>query len=444
MRGAALLLGLALGLGSTALPAAEPSPIDLLTTTSLTVSEKRSQLQALANARPDSGEAWAAYGEVLEQDGDLAAALLAYEKATTVEPALFSPWFRLGLLLKRGVPEKDLPRAEAAFRRALEAGAPKARTLNELAVTMALQGRNADAIKAWQDALVEDPGWGALHANIIKAALREGKESLVRTTFEEGLKAERFEDTTALHWGEFLAGKGRLKEAQEAYQRALQAQPLRPRLRYYHGLVLEKLKRPDEALTELRTARQLAEQQDAGSDLIESADWACFRVSHPKDEAEFQRTRDLVYRPAPDARKLQDNLQRALAILDPLLQRHPEFWNGFFVRGVAHRRLNNVEKARADLQKVLELRPREPNASMEMALLLRDEHSFDAAADLAEGVLERVRKDPLMAMNAGFIFIEAKRCDRAWEAYDVATRLAGAENTVPLRDELDLRCPRPN
>jgi Flp pilus assembly protein TadD len=93
------------------------------------------------------------------------------------------------------------------------------------------------------------------------------------------------------------------------------------------------------------------------------------------------------------------------------------------------------------LGKVLELNPAEANATMELALLHRDEFQFNEAADLAEKAVSLAPRDPIFAINAGFVLIEAGRCARAWELYRTALRMVGEQNTAPLRDMLELRCP---
>lgn len=404
------------------------------------VADRRRELQALANSNADSAEVWAAYGEVLNAAGEGELALRAFERASQLDPKLYTPWFWIGTLKKRGTPKPDYPAAEAAFRKALEAGSEKPQTLNELAVTLALQGKMDEAVSMWRRAVRQDPQWGVLYTNLMKAASGKRDEAMADGLLADAIAAERFEETSVLIYGTFMADRQRPEKAESAYRRAIAKHPDRPRLHFYLGTALAAQNRKDEALAELRRAREMAVTAGDNAEIIQSTDWEVFRIQFPEEEKQFQEARMLVFGEVADARQRDRNMKKAIGILDKVLARRGDFWNGFFVRGVANRRIDNRPAARADLQRVLDLHPDEPNATMELALLERDERNFARAADLAERATTLAPRDPLFAVNAGLILIEAGRCGKAWEQYGRAVRMVGEQNAAILRDELELRC----
>ncbi|MBI5154365.1 tetratricopeptide repeat protein, partial [Candidatus Poribacteria bacterium] len=158
---------------------------------SRTAEERLPELEELAIAHPDSPDAWAALGELRMSAGQDGLALDAFNRAVQRDANLYSSWHWIGILNKRG--KRDLPAALTAFRKALNAGAPKSREMNEIAVTQAQLGEMEAALATWRLALAEDPAWGVLYANAIKACLALEDEPGARQLFELGLKAERFE-----------------------------------------------------------------------------------------------------------------------------------------------------------------------------------------------------------------------------------------------------------
>ena len=429
---------------ATATPAptqtAEEEAMGILENDSLPAETRRDLLQKLANSNPGSAEVWSAYGEALEETGDASTAFRAYSKATELDSNYYTPWYRMGVLAKRGMPKPDYQRAEVYFRRAMKAGGPKAETLNQLAFSRAMQGDMEGAAKAWQDAIREDPQWGVLYSNLIKAALRLGDEEMVERYLPGAIAAERFEESAVLQYGDYLVSRGDEEEAITLYDKAIARHPGVPNLHFYRGLALEQAGRDTEAIKSLRKAGELAEANGQAAKIGQAVEFEIFRIKNPGDEEDFQEARRRVFGKYDDSKDLKKAMRKAVKELNPLIEKHPDFWNGYFIRGVALRRLNETEQAQADLRKVLELQPGEPNATMELALLLRDLYEFEKAAELADKAVELAPRDPLFAVNAGLIMIEVERCERAWELYRRAVKMVGEENARVLKEQLEIRC----
>jgi tetratricopeptide (TPR) repeat protein len=412
----------------------------ILSDESIPIEERRTGILRIVNQHPDVAEAWASYGEALEKMGDREKALLAFTKATQLNPSLYSPWYWIGIIQKRGAPTPDYPKAELAFRRALTEGAPKPQALNELGVSLALQGKMKEAVDCWKEAVTQDPQWGALYNNIMKGAARLNDEELGWKYLDAAIAAERFEESAVMQFGEYLSARGKSSRAVEVYTKAVAAHPDNARIRYYHGVALGESGKKDEAIAQLREATRIAAASTDVSDISQAAEWAIFRIENPKAEKQFQEARKLVFQPEADWSKISGDLEKAVKMLEPLVAKYPDFWNGYFVRGVAYRRLGRAEEAQKDLLKVLELHADEPNTTMELALMKRDQYDFEAAANYAEKAITLAPRDPMFAVNGGLIMIEAGRCDRARELYNKAVRMVGPENAAILKDQLDVRC----
>ncbi|MCC6547911.1 tetratricopeptide repeat protein [Candidatus Sumerlaeota bacterium] len=404
------------------------------------IEERRVEILKIVNENPNDAESWAAYGEALEKLGERDKALLAFQKSSELNPKLYSPWLWQGILYKRGTPKPDYVKAEQAFRRALTEGAPRARTLNELGVTLAMSGNSKASIDCWKEAISTDPDWGVLYNNLFRVATKTGDEKLMQEYFDAALKAARFEEGAVMQCGEYYIAGRRAGRAVEVYEKAVAVHPRNARIRYYYANALAEDGRKKEARREFEAAMEMARQSDEVSDVVQSAEWAIFKLENAKAEKEFQSARKLVFQPETDWTKMKPDLEKAVRILDPLIEDYPEFWNGYFVRGVAYRRMNKVAEAQRDLEKVLALHPDEPNATMELALMKRDQYDFAAAADYAEKAIKLAPRDPMFAINGGLIMIEAGRCDRAWELYRITVKMVGEENAAILRGQLETRC----
>ena len=115
-----------------------------------------------ASEPPESAEAWFERALGLEtQDPD--AALDAYEKALSLDPALVKARINLGCLLHE---TGRLERAEAVYREGLRGGGDDPLLLYDLGVLLDDRGRKRDAIQAYEAALHIDPRFADCHYNL--------------------------------------------------------------------------------------------------------------------------------------------------------------------------------------------------------------------------------------------------------------------------------------
>jgi tetratricopeptide (TPR) repeat protein len=405
----------------------------------LTPAERVEKIQAIVDANPGKAELWAVLGEALEAAGKPEEALGAFDRAVEMDPTLHSAWSWVGTLNKRL--RLDLGRAEMAFRKALEHGAPVAPTNNELGVTLAIQGRFKESLGAFDAAIAADPEWGVLYNNAIKAALSAGMERRAREYFVASLDADRFEPACVMLWGEHLVAGGKPRQAAADYAIAVEKHPDLPRIRYYYGAALSETGRKGtpQAIAELRRAKADAERLE---------DWTTarncirtlFAIENPREERDFKRAVDLVFKAERSEEEAIENVEKAMKLLNPIAERFPDFFNVFLVRGLAHRGLQDYPAAEKDLRRALELQPTEPNAAIHLAITLAAAGRVEEAMPFVDQAVEFAPRDPTVLMNAAFVRLDAGRCAEAEDLVPTIEALVGPQGVQPLVDEIAVRC----
>lgn len=403
--------------------------------------ERLAKAEALAAEYADNAEVWAAVGELREAAGRDDDALAAHVKATSLDPTLSSSWHRIGVLRKRE--RRDLPGAVMAFTKALEHSKAPASTLNELAVTLAQQGKMKDAMAAWERALAVDPEWGVLSTNATKAALALGDKKKAAAFFERTLTATRFEETGVMIYAEALVKEGRTKDAVAAYERAIAAHPERAKFRYYRGMALKDMGNKEGAKGDFREAVRLA--TDAGDAATRgTAQKALFAIEHPKDLDKLVKAEKKVQTVSENPKTVEREMTEAIALLDGLVASHPDVWEMRQLRGDAQRRLGSPDAARRDYESVLAQVPEQPDALMSLALMHRDLALPAESADFARRAMAAAPRDARILVNAGFCLLDAGQCDDAKRAANRARTVYPREvPTDPLDtldDEIEARC----
>lgn len=400
---------------------------------------KVGRLAALAEENKKNGTIWVAYGEALEAADRDEEALAAFDRAADADPTLYSAWQWIGTLNKRL--RLDLPRAEMAFVKARDLGAPPAPVNNELGVTLAMQGKFDEALAAFDRALLADADWGIVYNNAIKAAIAGRRTTKAREYFLRAIDAKRFEQNGLLMWGDYLMQSGEHADAAADYQLALAKHPDNARIRYDRGAALSRLgkKHRDAAIAELNRAREDA-RKAGDSWTVRGAERTLFAVQFPDDEKKFQAAVKDVFAMENNPERKVKQAQSAIKRLNPIVEAHPDFFNARFTRAVALRMTGDNMKAREDLAHVLKLHPDEGNALIQMALLLRDEGELKEATNYARRATAAANRDPTVLMNAAFIELDAGHCVEATALCDQVDRLVGPGASEPVRVEISARC----
>lgn len=130
-----------------------------------------SGLAASGPGAPKSGAEW--FDEALALEvSDAFAAMKAYERAVTIEPANTAAWINWGRLLHE---RADTQAAEAIYRRALDECGPDDVLMFNLGVLLEDLGRTSAALEAYQAAIGRNPDLPEAHYNLARLYETLGK-----------------------------------------------------------------------------------------------------------------------------------------------------------------------------------------------------------------------------------------------------------------------------
>ncbi|MDX1971365.1 MAG: tetratricopeptide repeat protein [Candidatus Sumerlaeia bacterium] len=381
--------------------------------------ERVEAVAALTARFPERAALWSVLGELRAEAGMNEEARLALQRAVEKNPGSAEAWYWLGVVEKRlgnfGPAESALTRVvevSASFTPAELEALPPHRTLNERAFCRVQLGNLAGAYEDWTSAIQVAPEKGFLYANALKAALMLQKPTEAESLFRQSLTAKEFDDRAALMWTDHLVKNKQLKQAFTAYAQAIAAAPNSAKLRFYHGATLKEAGRREEALAEYQKAVTLARAAGDQSTL-NTAEKAIFALQDPEQLEKLVELERLLQRDDLQAPKQQTKLREAITTMDAVLERYPDFWEPRLMRGVAHRRLGNLELADADFARVLEVAPEQPNALLNRGLVAQEIGQFPTALEFARKALDTAPNDPLIVSNGILILINAKECEEA-------------------------------
>lgn len=388
-------------------------------------------LVTLADQNPKNPGVREVVAQAFEDEGRIDDAIRLYRETTELDPSRAYAWLRHGVLLKRDL--RDLKQAEKSLRTALEKGAPRSQALNELGAALAQQKKFADALAVWDTAIQEDPGWGTLYANALKASLSLDDEQRALGYYNAGRAAvHQPPEVLFLHWGEYLGNKERYDEAIGVYRDATAKFPKSAELSCYLAQNLRIAGKTEEARGEYQRALTL-DPEGAKGRLSTWARRGLFLIEHPEDEATFQKAVQLYFGSLRDGKQPGDDVYEEVSeLLGPILEKHPEFWNAWLVQAWALRRSNKPAEAEAAIAKVLEIYPGEPNAWVEKGLIARTKGDYKTAYEHLQKARKLAPRDPTIWMNLAATEIDLGKFE------DAAVRIKSIEGRMgsPAADAL--------
>jgi predicted O-linked N-acetylglucosamine transferase (SPINDLY family) len=224
----------------------------LLYTRGLPAEAERLLKHAL-RSRPGFPEAQVVLSRVLESQGNLGAAAAALETAMRLRPDDFGAlYLYAGVLLK----QERLDEAQGALRRALAIDPENVDANLTLAALLLARGGPGDAEGPLRAVLKRDPRSVDAHARLAEVYDSRGDLSAAATELEAVLETRPDWPDALYNYGCVLKKLMRLGEAENAFRRALAADPGHFRAYRMLGSVLLGLCRTDEALALYRVARE--------------------------------------------------------------------------------------------------------------------------------------------------------------------------------------------
>ncbi len=115
--------------------------------------------------------------------------------------------------------------------------------------------------------------------------------------------------------------------------------------------------------------------------------------------------------------------ERAITILEDLVQQAPDFASGYLLLARSHFELNQWEPAIASYKRVIELNPDVSIAYLDLGVAYAETGEIDLAKESFETALQMQPGDASIHYNIGTVFVRADRIDDAIEHLRLATEL---------------------
>lgn len=457
--------------------------------------EARKDLEALVKATPGSVAAHAALGSLLLRAGEVAAAeasfsaavalapldgTLQFDRAVALErggkpqeaevsyveairlaPGLFGAWFNLGeLRLEAG----NAASAAEAFRTAVPlaaAGPARSKTFTRLGVALRKADRPAEAVTAFQDAIVFRPSNVEARIGLVRALLDQ--RDLVRAREEVGRVLALDPSHASAHWlkGQIADREGAREEARAEWAEAVRLRPSSVEMRFALARVELSLGNPGAARTLLEA---LDREHPGDAEVLFQLGRVAYREERwPEAVARYRAAIDARKTPAPetwlnlglalrsagDRTAAREAYRKALesrpgyaeamfglGMLD--LSSDPESADGWFAkavaadpayaeawfnRGILASRAKKPLDAEAAYRKALAIRPEYADARLNLAALLSRAKRWDAAVEENRAVLRLQPGNAKAWFNLGRAWSGAGKTDEAERAYRRAIAL---------------------
>jgi predicted O-linked N-acetylglucosamine transferase (SPINDLY family) len=240
-----------------------------------------------------------ALGDVLERQGERAAAIDAWRRSLALNPSLAEAHARAGEALQEEGRVDEAIGHFSAFA-SLRPGA--ARAWNNLAVALLARDRAAEAEAALRRTLALEPAHALAHFNLGRALVSQGREPEARPALEE---AARLDPANARAWdmlGSLHLRAGALLDARDAFERAVGADPGLAIAWVHLGTFRTHVGLADEAVEAFRRAEEPvpADAAQIGSTRLFALQYS---GTHGRDEV-FEAHREWAarYAPAPSPR----------------------------------------------------------------------------------------------------------------------------------------------
>jgi tetratricopeptide (TPR) repeat protein len=255
--------------------------------------------------RPENARAHTNLGIALAESGRVADAVVQYQEAIRIEPAIPAAQLNLCIALTRlGRPAEALPHGEAAVR--MDPGNANAHV--DLGLALVALGRAAEALPHYAEALRLQPQAADVPADLGVALEQLGRSAEAVAHFEAAL---RLDPTRAQTWCD-LAGayeqQGDRAAARRAVEHALGLQPDLPEALYVLGNLEAEGENFAAAIVRYRRALVLAPDYFPARNNLANA----LLITGQADEAIAQYRQ--ILRQQPGDRSAQENLARALEL----------------------------------------------------------------------------------------------------------------------------------
>ena len=300
---------------------------------------------------------------------------------------------------------------------------------NNLGLTVAREGRAAEAIDHYRTALRLNPNYAEADLSLANALLATGHATEAVGPYEAAARLQPLHPDTYAGLGLALAQSGRLPESVASYERALQLGPPSAQTENNLGNALARLGRGADAQAAYARALQLrpgyAEaERNWGNLLSESGQLAAAADHYRRAVALEPGDPEAHYRLA-NALANAGQLAQAIAEYGEAVRLRPDFAAAHANLGLALTGSGRVAAALAELQEAVRLDPKDAEAHAYYGFSLAKAGRLPEAIDQYERALELNAADADVHYNLALALRAAGRDRDAQVQFDVAARLGG-------------------
>jgi tetratricopeptide (TPR) repeat protein len=354
-----------------------------------------------------------------QQDG-LNERLRWLQAAVAAFPAMPATHNSLGVAL---LDKKDLPAAEAAFRKAIALDRKYAGARLNLGVALSEQGHEDEAIACYRKAIELDPKLAVAHHNLGNALDKKGKLNAAITCWRKAIELDSKHAKSHCILGEGLKRMGQVDEAIVCFNKAIALDPKYVAAHSNLGAILCDVKRDyDGAIACFKKAIAL----DPKVAVVHNNLGMALYGKGQLDEAiaSFKKAIALDPKDAAAHRNLggilcdgKHDYDGAIACFQKAISLDPKDAVTHFNLGNALRGKGRVDEGIASFKKAIEINPRLAGAHTGLGAILANNGHLDEATACWRKAIALDPKDALAHFNLGRVLKDQGQLDAAIASY---------------------------
>ncbi len=341
--------------------------------------------EALTGPRADLEDA---IGTLEAQQGDWHDAQQRFEHAISLDNSYVRARIHLGILFRT---RKDLINALNTLSSAAASNPPNAEALMEYGRTLAVVGKDEDAVQQFNAAIQADSNLPGIQLELAMALQRLGRQQDAIPWFQKAVEREPNNPSALTNLGLALTLTGKGKDALDYFKRALAENPKDPTVYKDLGVCHIQLSAFDEAIDDFQKALAL----------------------DPNDP-QLHYDLGLAY-------KFKDRPEDAIAELSRAGQMDPNLQDPPYTLGILYMQLGKLDEAVVELKKAVALRPENGDAWAILGSTLKQDSRLPEAAEALKKAIPLLPGQPgprvtlagVLAEQAGNLSTQADAAEAA-------------------------------
>ncbi len=218
------------------------------------ISQAIGALRDALERNPESAQAHADLGSLLENQGNMIEAEKHYRQAVQQKNPPTKALYNLGMILAK---QNNFDEAIEFLQRARAASPDDEDIRYDLALTLAVRGDDERAIAELRETIRLEPLYTRAHYNLAVLLARQGQSREAMASLRDAIKADPLFAKAHYQLGVMLAQSGAYEESIRSYRKALQIEPGMAEAHESLGKLLARMGRTDEGVMHLEEAVRL-------------------------------------------------------------------------------------------------------------------------------------------------------------------------------------------